>query len=96
MKLYLNAKEWSKLIEQYDEALHLFDVIAPVRIVGCKPIDNGYDLIIYFFHPDQIENKDVYVISGEEFINVDVNKENKSNLITMHVPNSWDDADHGR
>ena len=86
-------KEWSKLIRQYDEALHLFDVIAPVRIVGCKPIDNGYDLIIYFFHPDQIENKDVYVISGEEFINVDVNKKNKSNLITVHVPNSWDDAD---
>ena len=86
-------KEWSKLIRQYDEALHLFDVIAPVRIVGCNPIGNGYDLIIYFFHPDQIENKDVYVISGEEFINVDVNKKNKSNLITVHVPNSWDDAD---
>ena len=86
-------KEWSKLIRQYDEALHLFDVIAPVRIVGCKPIENGYDLKIYFFHPDQIENKDVYVISGEEFINVALNKESKSNLITVHVPNSWDDAD---
>ena len=86
-------KEWNKLIRQYDEALHLFDVIAPVRIVGCKPIENGYDLKIYFFHPDQIENKDVYVISGEEFINVAVNKESKSNLITVHVPNSWDDAD---
>ena len=86
-------KEWNKLIRQYDEALHLFDVIAPVRIVGCKPIDNGYDLIIYFFHPDQIENKDVYVISGEEFINVDESKESNSNLITVHVPNSWDDAD---
>ena len=86
-------KEWTKLILQYDEALHLFDVIAPVRIVGCQPIENGYDLKIYFFHPDQIENKDVYLISGEEFINVDLNKKNHSKLITIHVPNSWDDAD---
>jgi len=86
-------KEWTKLILQYDEALHLFDVIAPVRIVGCQPIENGYDLKIYFFHPDQIENKDVYLISGEEFINVDLNKKNNSKLITIHVPNSWDDVD---
>ena len=86
-------KEWSKVIIQYDEALHLFNAIAPVRIVECKPIQNGYDLKIYLFHPDQIENKDVYVISGEEFINVDVNEKSKSNFITVHVPNSWDDAD---
>ena len=86
-------KEWSKLIIQYDEALHLFNAIAPVRIVACKPIENGYDLKIYLFHSDQIENKDVYVISGEEFINVEVNKKSKSNLITVHVPNSWDDVD---
>ena len=59
-------KEWSKIIIQYDEALHFFNAIAPVRIVECKPIENGYDLKIYFFHSDQIENNDVYVISGEE------------------------------
>ena len=85
-------EEWSNLMIQYDEALELFDVIAPVRIIGCKPVKNGYDLKIYFFHPKQIENKDVYVISDEEFVNIDFNKESNSSSTIVHVPNSWDNA----
>ena len=86
-------EEWSNLIRQYDEALNLFHVVAPVRIVGCKPVKNGYDLKIYFFHPEQIENKDVYLISNKEFVNVDINEKSNSNLVTVHVPDSWDNAD---
>ena len=86
-------EEWSSLIRQYNEALNLFDVIAPVRIVGCEPEQNGYDLKIYFFHPERIENKDVYLISNEEFVNVGINEESNPNLVTVHVPDSWSNAD---
>ncbi len=85
--------EWELLNNQYIDALDLYDMIAPVRIVGCRPIDDGRILEIYVFHPEQIQDDDIYLISGEEFINISGQYDMVSNFISVQIPDTWDYID---
>ena len=85
--------EWELLNNQYIDALDLYDMIAPVRIVGCRPIDDGRILEIYLFHPEQIQDDEIYLISGEEFINISGQYDMVSNLISVQIPDTWDYID---
>ena len=85
--------EWELLNNQYIDALDFYDMIAPVRIVGCKPIDDGRILEIYLFHPEQIQDDEIYLISGEEFINISGQYDMVSNLISVQIPDTWDYID---
>ena len=85
--------EWKSLYDQYVGAQDLYAVIAPVRIIGCKPVDDGYILTIYLFHPEQTFGNDIYVMSGEEFINIGDQENTESKLISLYVPDTWDYAD---
>ena len=85
--------EWELLNNQYIDALDLYDMIAPVRIVGCRPIDDGRILEIYLFHPEQIQDDDIYLISGEEFINISGQYDMVSNFISVQIPDTWDYID---
>ena len=85
--------EWELLNNQYIDALDLYDMIAPVRIVGCRPIDDGSILGIYLFHPEQIQDDDIYLISGEEFINISGQYDMVSNFISVQIPDTWDYID---
>ena len=85
--------DWALLNNQYIDALDLYDMIAPVRIVGCRPIDDGRILGIYLFHPEQIQDDDIYLISGEEFINIGGQYDMVSNLISVQIPDTWDYID---
>ena len=85
--------EWELLNNQYIDALDFYDMIAPVRIVGCKPIDDGRILEIYLFHPEQIQDDEIYLISGEEFINISGQYDMISNLISVQILDTWDYID---
>ena len=85
--------EWELLRGQYNNALALCEVIAPVRIVGCRPADDGKILELCLFHPEQIQSDEIYLISGEEFININDQQDITSNMISVQIPDTWDYVD---
>ena len=63
---------WSFLYKDYSNALDMFEVIAPVRIISSQKIDHNSSMInLYLFHPRQLSSSEVYLLSGEEYINLD-------------------------
>ena len=83
-------KDWNLLYAEYPTAIEMFDSIAPMRIVGCE--QNGEIetvLKLYFFHPEQLSNNELYLLSGDEYIDLGKFRESNDYLITVPVPSHW-------
>jgi len=83
-------KDWNLLYAEYPTAVEMFDSIAPIRIVGCE--QNGQSetvLKLYFFHPEQLSANELYLLSGEEYIDLGEFRESNDYLITVPVPSHW-------
>ncbi len=85
--------DWQTLYDQYVDAQDLYALLAPVRIIGCLPADDGYILKIYLFHPDQTYGNDIFVMSGQEFIYIGNHENTDSKLMSIYVPDTWNYAD---
>jgi len=83
-------KDWNRLYAEYPIAVEMFDSIAPIRIVGCE--HNGEIetvLKLYFFHPEQLSTNELYLLSGDEYIDLGKFRESNDYLITVPIPNHW-------
>ena len=75
---------------EYPTAVEIFDSIAPIRIVGCEHNgENGTVLKLFFFHPEQLSDNELYLLSGEEYIDLGEFRESNDYLITVAVPSHW-------
>ena len=85
---------WSFLYKDYPNALDMFEVIAPVRIISSQKIDYNSSMInLYLFHPRQLSSSEVYLLSGEEYINLDDYISTNSNWISVPIPDHWEYVD---
>ena len=85
---------WSFLYKDYPNALDMFEVIAPVRIISSQKIDHNSSMInLYLFHPRQLSSSEVYLLSGEEYINLDDYISANSNWISVPIPDHWEYVD---
>ena len=84
---------WNILYTEYPTTLNLINEIAPVRILECVLNDNEKILKLYIFHPDQIIGKELYILSGEEYIDLSSLKEENRYWIDVPIPSHWNYAD---
>ena len=83
-------KDWNLLYAEYPTAVEMFDSIAPMRIVGCE--HNGEIervLKLYFFHPEQLSTNELYLLSGDEYIDLGKFRQSNDYLITVPIPSHW-------
>ena len=85
--------EWESLYASYVDAKNIYDIVAPIRIIGSKQTDAGHLLNIYLFHPEQTHGNDIYVMSGDEYIGIDNHENSNPKLMLLHVPINWDYVD---
>ena len=50
-------------------------------------------LKLYLFHPDQLSANEVYIMSGDEYINLDEYRLTDSNWISVPIPDHWEFVD---
>jgi len=86
--------QWNKLYDVYPFVLKRLDSIAPIRLVGYY-IDDEYEknLECVIFHPEQLSSSEIFLLSGEEYIDLgDHLMENKSNIM-VPIPKHWNTVD---
>ena len=72
----------------------MFEIIAPVRIISSEKIDDNSSMLkLYLFHPDQLSANEVYIMSGDEYINLDEHRLTDSNWISVPIPDYWEFVD---
>ena len=91
VKAQLNKilNDWTILYKEYPQALKNYEIIAPIRIVGSQWVDNSLVLKLYVFHPDQVSSDQIYLLSGEEYIDLEEFRVSGSSLMTVPIPESW-------
>jgi len=83
-------ENWIILYNAYPNAIKLFDSLEPVKIVGYESSNlNGLTLQLYLFHPDEIDLNDFYILSDDEYINLENLTLIDEHLIVIEVPQDW-------
>ena len=86
--------DWNILHEQYYSAFEVLNTTAPLRIISSQLDENQNQLLqIQSFHPRAMENKDVYILSEEEYIDITERKKNDMDYFFMTVPSHWNYAE---
>ena len=86
--------DWKILREQYYSAFEVLNTTAPLRIISSQLDENQNQLLqIQSFHPRAMENKDVYILSEEEYIDITERKKNDMDYFFMTVPSHWNYAE---
>ena len=104
-RLYLDPKSWNSVAEdviskirfdwnilygQYSKAFEILKTIAPLRIISTQLDSNQNQLMqIQSFHPRTMENKDVYILSNGEYIDITERKKNDVDHFFITVPSHW-------
>ena len=82
---------WLILYNEYSSATEFFDSIDPVRILGCSggnEVQNPV-LQLYIFHPSEINISEWYLLSNDEYINLDNYNITEEGLFYLEIPKDW-------
>lgn len=81
---------WELLFSLYDKNIEAFENLQPVRIIGSEKLNDDKILFrLCFFHFDKIKSNEIFILSGKEYINVQVNKESGNNHLEVDLPIQW-------
>jgi hypothetical protein len=81
---------WDILYTEYPLAVEMFDEIAPVRILGYELNNNNEKILkLYLFHPEQIIGNELYILSGEEYIDLLSLQQENQYWINVPIPDHW-------
>ena len=83
---------WIILYNEYPHAIDFYDSIDPVRILGYnegKELQNPI-LQLHVFHPDKMNASEWYLLSNDEYINLENHDITNEYLISFEIPETWD------
>ena len=81
------------LYPSYLDAVKFLNNVEPIKIVKYNfSEESGKNLLLYTFDRQKISSKEVYLLSGEEYINVNDYKLLDSSVISIDIPLHWDEV----
>ena len=81
------------LYPSFLDAIEFLNNVEPVKIVKYNYAgESGKNLLLYTFNKQKISSKEVYLLSGEEYINVNDYKLLDSSVISIDIPLHWDEV----
>ena len=82
--------QWNLLYSEYPKAIEMLETTAPIRIIGYKITEeNQKELELYIFHPNQISSSELFLLSGDEYVNLGVYQNEHEPMFKVIVPNHW-------
>ena len=86
----LMRNNWNVLYDQYPQSVKIFEELDPIKIVGLKQaILEKPSVQLYIFHPDRLKISDWYLLSNNEYIDLEEFLINYNNLVSVDIPESW-------
>ena len=85
---------WLILYNEYPSAIDFYDSINPLRILKCN-VGSGHQnpiLQLYIFHPDKMSDNEWYLLSGDEYINLENYNFTEGNSLYLEIPENWDNV----
>ena len=81
------------LYPSFLDAVEFLNNVEPIKIVKYNfNGESGKNLLLYTFNRQKISSKEVYLLSGEEYINVNDYNLLDSSVISIDIPLHWDEV----
>ena len=86
----LIREQWDLLYSDYYKAIEMLETTAPIRILGYNIIEeNQKELELYIFHPSQIRSSEIFLLSGDEYVNLSGYHNENELLFKVIIPDHW-------
>ena len=86
--------QWNLLYSDYYKAIEMLETTAPIRILGYNIIEeNQKELELYIFHPNQISSSEIFLLSGDEYVNLRGYQIENEPLFKVIIPDHWNTVD---
>jgi hypothetical protein len=90
----LISGQWNLLYSEYYKAIEMLETTAPIRILGYNIIEeNQKELELYIFHPNQISSSEIFLLSGDEYMNLSGYQIENEPLFKVIIPDHWNTVD---
>ena len=82
---------WLILYNEYSSATEFFDSIDPLRIIGCSGGDEIQNSVLQLciFHPSKVNISEWYLLSNDEYINLENYNIAEEGLFYLEIPKDW-------
>ena len=78
----------------YYKAIEMLETTAPIRILGYNITEeNQKELELYIFHPNQISSSEIFLLSGDEYVNLSAYQNENEPLFNVIIPDHWTTVD---
>ena len=86
--------QWDLLYSDYYKAIEMLETTAPIRILGYNITEeNQKELELYIFHPNQISSSEIFLLSGDEYVNLSGYQNENEPLFKVIIPDHWTTVD---
>jgi len=85
---------WEQLMTEYPKALERFETTAPIRMIGYRITEEDQkELMLHIFHPEQITSSEIFLLSGDEYVNLGEYLIENNSRFTVILPEQWQMVD---
>jgi len=81
---------WNQFYDNYENAVQRLEETAPIRITKIDQSEQGeIQIHLLTFHSDQIHSNEIFLLSGQEYLNVTDFQMDDGGASVVIVPNNW-------
>lgn len=81
---------WNIFHNSYDECIAQLDKIEPIRITHLLVNETGESILkLFTFHPEKLRSNEIFLLSGDEFLNVTEIQMNEGRAFSVKIPQNW-------
>ena len=82
---------WDLLYAEFPNSLERLETIAPIRLTKFHiNEENKKEIEMFVFYPEQLRSSDIFLLSGEEYLNLGEFLNGNNSTIKIQIPMHWE------
>ncbi len=83
-------ENWRLLYSEYSNSVKIFENLQPIHIISSDAIlADSVNVKLHIFHNDRLKTGEWYLLSNDEYINLEEFLVNENEIISVKIPKDW-------
>ena len=83
-------ENWRLLYSEYSNSVKIFENLQPIHIISSDAIlSDSVNVKLHIFHNDRLKTGEWYLLSNDEYINLEEFLVNENEIISVKIPKDW-------
>ena len=83
-------ENWLLLYSEYSNSVKIFENLKPIHITSSNAVlSDSVNVKLHIFHKDRLKTGEWYLLSNDEYINLEEFLVNENEIISVNIPKDW-------